>query len=295
VAAPENVRAAVVIPCFNDPFVEEAVASVRIQEPCEIVVVDDGSHDPEGLAALDRLREQGVRVVRQENQGLSAARMRGVRETSAELIFPLDSDDRLEPGAIARLTDAMEEHPDAAVAFGDVTTFGAASAYFHNHRKSLDPWWLTYTSTLPGTSMVRRGPLLAAGGWQINEGGYEDWDLWMAMAERGFRAVYVPGVIFSYRIHPDGRMWAKAMDKHERLYELLAERHEPLFAGRRRTWRHSTAPRRVRLLFPVIRRLPMSLADQRRYMDLVSDPAHLVIPRVRALAEQLPVLRALTA
>ena len=285
-------RAAVVIPCFNDPYVEEAVASVRIQEPCEILVVDDGSTDPEGLAALDRLRAEGVRVHRKENGGLSAARMTGIHETSAPLIFTLDSDDILMPGAIARLADALEANPDAAVAFGDVTTFGAAQGYFHNRRKALDPWWLTYTSTLPGTSMVRREPLLASGGWQLNEGGYEDWDLWMAMAGLGYRAIYVPGVIFSYRIHEEGRMWAQAMDKHERLYSRLQERHADLFAARRRNWLRSTAPLRVRLLFPAIRLLPMKNQEQRKYLDLVDDPGHLILPRLEALFRRVVPARA---
>ena len=39
--------------------------------------------------------------------------------------------------------------------------------------------------------MVRREALLDAGGWEL-KGGYEDWDLWMALAERGVRGVHVP-------------------------------------------------------------------------------------------------------
>ena len=282
---PENApRVAVVVPCFNDPAVPEAVASIRLQEPCEIVVVDDGSTDPDGLAALDALRADGVRVVRQDNQGLSAARMTGVRHTTAPFIFALDSDDVLVPGSLARLADALERDPEAAVAYGDVETFGAAEAYFENSEKALDPWWVTYVNTLPGTSMVRRDALLEAGGWQLNEGGYEDWDLWMAFAECGFRDVYVPGLMFRYRIHPDGRMWAKAMQKHDELYERLRERHPALFAARRENRRRSIAPRRVRRLYPVVERLPISKPNQRRLFDLVAHPGHILIPRLLGLA-----------
>lgn len=276
-------RAAVVIPCFNDPAVTEAVASVRVQEPCELVVVDDGSTDPAGLEALEALRADGVRVVRQDNQGLSAARMTGVRETTAPFIFPLDSDDVLAPGAIARLADALEAHPEAAVAYGDVELFGASDSYFVNSGKGLDPWWITYASTVPGTSLVRRDAVLAAGGWQLNEGGYEDWDLWMAFAEHGFKDVYVPGLMFSYRIYPEGRMWAGAMAKHEHLYRRLKERHPALFANRRVNRRRSIAPRRVRLLYPLIERLPASTATRRRFFDLVLHPGHIVLPRIGRL------------
>jgi glycosyltransferase involved in cell wall biosynthesis len=281
VGPPESApRAAVVIPCYNDPAVPEAVASVRLQEPCELVVVDDGSTDPAGLAALAAVRAEGVQVVRQENQGLSAARMTGVRHTTAPFIFPLDSDDLLAPGAIARLADALETHPEAAVAYGDVELFGASNAFFDNSGKGLDPWWITYASTVPGTSLVRRDALLAAGGWQLNEGGYEDWDLWMRFAELGFRDVYVPGLMFSYRIYPAGRMWASAMEKHEALYARLRERHPELFARRRVNRRRSIAPRRVRMLYPVIARLPTSQATRRRFFDLVAHPGHIVLPRL---------------
>lgn len=287
VPTPENTfRAAVVIPCFNDPFVGEAVASARHQEPLELVVIDDGSEDPAALAELDRLRADGVRVVRQENRGLSGARMRGIEETTAPLIFTLDSDDVLEPGAIARLADALEADPSAAVAWGDVATFGAASHYFKMGGRTFDPWWLTYMTTIPGTSMVRRESVLAAGGWELNEGGYEDWDLWMAMAEHGFGGTYVPGLVFRYRIHESGRMWAAAMEQHEHLYGRLRERHPALFAQRRANRARSTAPRRIRLLFPLIERLPISVANRRRLFDAVTSPVHVVAPRVEGVARR---------
>jgi glycosyltransferase involved in cell wall biosynthesis len=291
VQRPESApRVAAVIPCFNDPAVSEAVASVRLQEPCDVVVVDDGTTDEQALAVLDELRADGVRVVRQDNQGLSAARMTGLRETSAPFVFPLDSDDILAPGALARLADALEAHPEAAVAYGDVELFGAADAYFDNSGKGLDPWWITYASTVPGTSLVRRDAVLEAGGWQLNEGGYEDWDLWMAFAERGFGDVYVPGLMFRYRIYPEGRMWASAMANHEHLYARLRERHPDLFAQRRRNRRRSIAPRRIRLLYPVVERLPASQATRRRIFDLVANPGHIVLPRIGPIGRFAAVL-----
>src|SRR5918999_2757642 len=97
-------RVAVVIPCHDDgPLAVAAVESIDEQEPVEVVVVDDGSTDPATAEALDGLRARGVSVVRQENAGLGAARMAGVAATSAPYVYPLDSDDLLEPGALAAL------------------------------------------------------------------------------------------------------------------------------------------------------------------------------------------------
>ena len=286
-AAP--VRTAVVIPCFNDgAFVGEAIDSLANEEPHELVVVDDGSTDEATITKLQELERDGVRIVRQPNSGLAAARMAGVNATSARYVYPLDSDDLLCPGALARLADALDTHPDAAVAYGDVEMFGAASNFFDNSRTVLDPWMITYISNIPGTSMVRRTMLLEAGGWQLNEGGYEDWDLWMAMAERGFRGVYAAGMQFRYRISPDGRMWSDAMSKHERLHARVRERHPQLFADRRANRRRSGARRREKLLFPLIDGVPgLHLATRQRLIDLVHDPAHIIVPRLRAVGNRL--------
>jgi glycosyltransferase involved in cell wall biosynthesis len=67
-----SVRVAVVIPCFNDgATLGEAVESLRLrlEEPCEVVIVDDGSTDAGTLEELRRLSSAGVTVVSQENQG----------------------------------------------------------------------------------------------------------------------------------------------------------------------------------------------------------------------------------
>ena len=287
VASP--VRTAVVIPCFNDGgFVGEAVASLRDEEPHELVIVDDGSTDEATIERLRELESEGIRIVRQANGGLAAARMAGVHATAAPYIYPLDADDVLAPGALARLADAMDANPQAAVAYGDVEMFGAASNFFDNSTTQLDPWLITYISNIPGTSMVRRTALLEAGGWQLNEGGYEDWDLWMAMAERGFRGVYAPGMQFRYRISADGRMWSDAMSKHDRLHALVRSRHPALFEGRRANRRRSVARSREKVLFPLIDAAPgLDLGTRQRLIDLVHDPGHIIKPRLRAIANRL--------
>src|SRR2546428_8822508 len=154
-------RVAVVMPCFDDgPTLDQALSSLEDQEPHELVVVDDGSTEPATLGVLDRLRDEGVAVVRQENAGLSAARMRGVCETSAPYVMPLDADDELEPGALAALADALDADPRAAVAWGDVEVFGELKLRLRSGR-ALDPWRITYLNDVPGTSMVRRSALVA--------------------------------------------------------------------------------------------------------------------------------------
>src|SRR5260370_11913693 len=87
-------KVSVIIPNYNYAhYIGQAVDSVLAQtyENTEIVVVDDGSHDTsEKLIAGYGER---VRLIKQKNQGVSAARNTGVRETQGELLAFLDADD----------------------------------------------------------------------------------------------------------------------------------------------------------------------------------------------------------
>lgn len=274
-------RVAVVIPCFDDgATVGEAVASLRGEEPHELVVVDDGSTDAETLRALDELEAAGVRVLHQGNGGLSAARMAGVRATTAPYVYPLDADDLLVPGALAALADALDADPEAKLAWGDVEIFGDFEGRVAGAR-SFDAWQLTYVSEIPVASLLRRDALLEAGGWQLR--GYEDWDLWMAFAERGWRGVYVGRPVIRHRQH-GRRLVASMLDSFGTVYGGLRERHLPLFEARRANWRRSDAPWRAKLLFPLIAALPgVSEFDKHRLCRLVSRPHETLPGRRRRL------------
>ncbi len=105
-----------VIPTFNRGWiVAEAVKSVLNQDypNIEVVVVDDGSTDdtPKKLAALDA----SIVLLSQANQGVSAARNRGIRQSKGELIAFLDSDDLWKKTKISRQVDFFRENPRALV------------------------------------------------------------------------------------------------------------------------------------------------------------------------------------
>ncbi len=63
-------RISLVIPTHDDSrFLEDAVGSVDEREPVEVVIVDDGSDDPDALDVLEALRRAGWTVVRRANGG----------------------------------------------------------------------------------------------------------------------------------------------------------------------------------------------------------------------------------
>ena len=243
-------RVAVVIPVHDDgTLVGEAVASVREAEAVEIVLVDDGSTDPATLAELDRLRGEGVRVVRQDNAGPGAARRAGLAATTAPFVYPLDADDLLVEGALGRLADLLESATGTHFAWGDYVVFGDYDGRYRAPSAFL-PWTLTWVNPYPNSSLIRRAALEAAGGWP--DGRYEDWSLWLRFVELGFSGVALDDVIYRHRLHGAGRVQRSQRLEHRRLYVQLHERHPGAF-GRRAQLRVAERPPLVkRVLYPVL-------------------------------------------
>jgi glycosyltransferase involved in cell wall biosynthesis len=268
-------RIAVVIPSYNDgEFLHDTIASLTAQETHELVLVNDGSTDPLTVKVLSELESAGIRVLHQPNQGVSAARMAGVRATSAPYIFPLDGDDKVAPGALKALADALEADPDAVLAWGDVVFFGMGqSALRLPTPKHLDPWYITYVNEIPEASLIRRTALLATPGWQLTLG-YEDWDLWLSLAGQGGKGVRVSTVAEMHRLHAPRRM-AYLFTHHHQLEEDLRERHADLFRHRSVNRRRSPSPLRLRLLVPLIERLGLSSEARLRLIFLLSHPVRL--------------------
>ena len=253
-------RVAVLIPCFNDgATLGETVASIDEAEPVEVVVVDDGSSDPATAAVLEALEAEGRRVIRHErNQGLIEARMTGLAATSAPLVFPLDADDCAEPGALGAMAEALVANPAAAVCFGDYLEFGASNLV-RAVPPALDPFRLAYTNEYPVSSLFRRTELEAVDGWRFRGeplGAYEDWNVWMKLAERGATAVYLgPGrITYRRRLHGGGdeRMLDTARADHPQLYARLSAEHPELFNRLGEYRRASDMPAARKLAYPYV-------------------------------------------
>jgi glycosyltransferase involved in cell wall biosynthesis len=128
-----------IIPTYNRlAYIRRAVDSILAQTvPVdEIIVVDDGSTD--GTAeAVEQWFGDRVRLIRQENTGVSGARRRGIREARGEWIAFLDSDDEWSPDRNMLLSEAASRLPaDVAWLFGDlrvVTDEGPGQTLYEKH------------------------------------------------------------------------------------------------------------------------------------------------------------------
>ena len=250
-----GVRIAVIIPCFNDgEIVTEAVASLKgVAEPLEVLIVDDGSTDAATLAVLDELEAGGSGVLHQQNTGLSGARNAGVAATTAPYVFPLDADDLAVPATLVAMADLLDGAPDAAVAYGDYTEFGSIEEIVRATPEWLDPYRLAYTNEYPVSALFRRTALEEVNGWAAIRYGYEDWDLWISLAERGARSVHAgPGAItYRRRLHGE-RMLTEAKRRHRELWRTIKSRHPRLYAEIGEHRRRSDLSPLRKALYPLV-------------------------------------------
>ena len=197
--------------------------------------------------------------------------MSGVQASSSEYVFPLDADDRLLPGALDALAAELDRDHSQMLAWGDYQLFGDRS-YRQETARELDPWQITYQNDLPSSALIRRSALLAAGGWR-KSGGYEDWDLWMSLAELSAPGRRIALPVYEYRQH-GVRMLGEASARHAVLYAELLARHRSLFERRRASWRSSPAPLGLRLALPTIDALPIDLNRKRLLAGAACHLAH---------------------
>jgi glycosyltransferase involved in cell wall biosynthesis len=226
-------RVAVIVPCFNaGGLLLETLASLDEPEPLEIVVVDDASGDPATQQVLAQLETRGVNVIRQAgNGGAASARTAGLWATSAPFVFPLDADDLAIPGRIAHAADVLEANPDAAAVIGDYEEFGN-DAIVRAVPDRLDPYRIAFTNEYAITSLFRRTVLERHGGWRDplpTHRGYEDWNLWMDLAQDGEATVHLDRVMYRRRLHAPG-LDLHARTRHAEIYNALKALHPRLFA-----------------------------------------------------------------
>lgn len=115
-----NETISVVIPAYNvQKYLSACLDSVINQtyHNLEIIVINDGSTDSTGTICDDYARKDTrIKVIHQENQGLSGARNTGLNNCTGDYIFFLDSDDYLNSNALLLLYQALNStHADLAI------------------------------------------------------------------------------------------------------------------------------------------------------------------------------------
>ena len=205
-----------------------------------MVVVDDGSSDPDTHRALDQLEAEGVTIVRQPNRGVSAARMAGVAGSTAPYVQSLDSDDQMAPDVIGPWRRCLM--PTRTSTWSGVTSNRSVSAVRLGHLERLRSVAADLPQRGPGRRHVPPHSLIEVGGWEVT--GYEDWDLFLKGADHGWRGARIDAVSVRYRQQATTRRLDLLHAADEQNRAELRRRHTAFFAARRANRRRSTSTAR---------------------------------------------------
>lgn len=196
----------VVVTTYNHAhYLHEALESVfRQTRPAdEVIVVDDGSNDnPEDVTAL----YPRARLIRQKNQGLSAARNTGLHAASGSHVLFLDADDRLTSIALAVHVERFARDPQCALVYAAYRVFGAVPGGANDvalRNAGEDPYARFLEGNQIGmhaTVLYRRTALAAIGGFDRSLRACEDYDVYLRLA-REHRIACGPEVVAEYRQH----------------------------------------------------------------------------------------------
>ncbi len=209
-------QVSVVIPCYNSlQFLGATLDAVLAQElppslqnQFEVILVDDGGSDDLNTWVQQR-GDDRVRVVRQENAGVSAARNLGIESAKGAFVAFCDSDDMWNPRAMAELYSCFDADPRIGLAYGFYEVVDAAGESTGRIRKSeiQGEVWEQFLSVNPvGASgvMVRREVFDQVGVFAENRDRFrvdvEDWELWIRIAAV-WRVGLTPTVVVRYRRH----------------------------------------------------------------------------------------------
>jgi glycosyltransferase involved in cell wall biosynthesis len=214
----------------------ETLASLAAQThpSFEVLVVDDGSSEPESRAALAQLRAQypQFRFLEQANAGIGATRNRALGEARGEYFLPMDADNVAHPDMLKHLVAGLQRNGDLAalscyfLAFRQSADI-AAGRFVYSYRPVGGPHvlaslWNVYGD---GNALFRTEALRAVGGFATDrDTSWEDWEVFVKLVNAGRRVDTLPEHLLYYRHRESGfSRQTSAYRNHQRVLRRFVE------------------------------------------------------------------------
>jgi glycosyltransferase involved in cell wall biosynthesis len=250
-------RVSVILCVYNGArYLEQAIDSIRQQtfEDFEIVLIDDGSTD--GSAQLvDRAAaaDSRLRVIHQENRGLTRSLNVGLGIARGEYVARQDADDISRPTRLARQVGYLDKHPTCVVVGTRYHKIDAAGRVIGRSRPPLGNFaiqrqLLRINAIAHSSAFFRRQAVLDLGGYDESLPVAQDYDLWCRLALRGTLANLRPYLV-ARRQHDD-RVGVRLVGAQEQARDLIRFRHCERLLGRAQvgwkgTWLQAAARREL--------------------------------------------------
>ncbi len=213
----------IIVPCYNQgSYLKDCIESVLDQDvQGELIIINDGSTD-NSLEVAKKYAEKRpdiVKVITQTNRGLASARNTGIMNAKFSWVLPLDADDKLEPGALERISEVInsETDPNVDIIAPSFKTFSSSDeTIILLPQPKLEDF--RAGNRIAYCSAIRKTALKAVGGYSPKMvEGYEDLHLTMNLLSRGSKITTIPEVLWMYRTKSES-MWTKITPEiHDKL------------------------------------------------------------------------------
>ena len=214
----------VIIPAYNSSmFIQEAVESALTQTApnfqVEAIVTDDGSTDRTAAIAA----AAGAIVVRKENGGIASSRNAALRLARGQYSIFLDGDDRLRPGALSVLFEALIAHPDRGAVFAMAQDYlspdlSAEEKALLRLRKA------PYFGLLTGCMLMRREALQQIGIFDESLCAAEAVEWLIRMRDRNIEALRIDYISADRRLHRTNTSRLKRIEGRQEYATILRQR-----------------------------------------------------------------------
>jgi glycosyltransferase involved in cell wall biosynthesis len=218
----------VVIPIFNYGLqFEKTLQSVFSSnyENIEIIIVNDGSTDEYVLKKLESLKQiPNITVIDVENGGPSKARNIGIKSSKGDFILPLDADDQIDSTYIQSCVSVLKNNKNVSPVYCDTNHIGEIRGPEKRPEWSMNR--LLQGPFIVNCSMFHRKAFDEVGGYDEELKGWEDYDLWIRMAKKGYEGKRIPKFLFTYFHHEkDGTVSTEANTNQQELYDKIMKKN----------------------------------------------------------------------
>lgn len=229
-----NSLVSIIMPCYNyEKYVRQAIICAISQTyPVDVHVVEDCSTD-NTKAVIEKLLSQYPDSFtihyNSENMGMIRSVNNMIDSVDSEYIAKLDADDLIFRTAIEELVPILDNYPDIGIAYSMFSLFGTRSNPFES--REYDPNYLRTNNFIPSFNLFRKEAWLDAG--KYNEEfsiGFDDWNLWLSMAEKGWYGKLLPKLRYLYRKHAES-MDTEAQKRYADVCRLLMKNHPDCYKG----------------------------------------------------------------
>ena len=199
-------KISIITPAYNaDRTILETIESVQNQtfSDFELIIIDDGSKD-RTLELVQNVKDERLKFFFYKNSGVCAARNRGISHSTGEFIAFIDADDLWTPDKLELQLAALQQHPEAGVAYSwtyfmyeqeDSAVPGKPVLFEGNvYPKLLVENFLSHGSN----PLIRRDAIESVGEFDSSFPHCADWDFYIRLAAR-WPFVVVPKHQIYYR------------------------------------------------------------------------------------------------